>query len=178
MAVLTSKKSSVTLEILHCIFSDCKHSFRLTLCWHTCVKVLSGNNRNVTVTNFLRPPLLRSKCWGCSGLSNWLYTSLWPSLPLLTVLKPPPARLLTPAQVFPIASHSLSPQHQHCFKAEDSRLLLDKPVFICTHKSARMQRLLARPPGTTYGFNISSSHWAKWKRSCEAWSGSGAGDGC
>lgn len=72
---------------------------------------LRGNNQDITVTNFLKP--LSSIWWGCSGLSNWLYTSLLPSLPLRTVVNPRhpsqhTARLLKPAQVFPIASHSPS----------------------------------------------------------------------
>lgn len=71
---------------------------------HMCANIL--RTADVTVTNVLRPPLLSNKWRGHISLSNCLYTSLLPSLPLLTGVNSHP--------FYPFILPVCSPQHR-CF---------------------------------------------------------------
>lgn len=93
----------------------------------------------------------------------WFFLLIMGIPPKNCPLPPSSALLLTPAQVFPIASYSFLPQYQHSVKAKETELLSEvfgKPsdlcLSVCTNPHASLF-LLTEPPEKTCGFNITSS---------------------
>lgn len=120
---------------------------------------------------------------GSSELSYCYDPSLLPRFPLFFFLfsfkqwSPPPPHfhLPPPGKYCPAAhpstgvshsqSQSLTPQHQHCFKAEDSGLCpqaSDKPLGPCLSARIKLQSPLPWPPGDNTWFShqlISLNGW-------------------